>query len=212
MATPVAAVLGHALGRSAPAQEKHEMPVPKASVPGAAVSGHSHLLDTAADALQVKRPLDAMSEFLNGIEYIVSARLFTMLPDEEKRLWHSHHYELKSGELLAPGVPELAGHALMRDLVTTYGKTWQVDRYPDFPTGIPQLMMGFVADGQVDPHRLQERDRRLGTSTQAIRQDRGDIPLPKVDPGANTWQSGRTVQRTLREVPVRGRRGLPAGQ
>src|SRR5690606_27113203 len=29
-----------------------------------------------------------------GIEYIVSERLFKQLPDEEKKLWHSHHYEV----------------------------------------------------------------------------------------------------------------------
>jgi hypothetical protein len=32
-------------------------------------------------------------------------------PDDEKRLWHSHHYEVKSGILVAPGIPDLAEHA-----------------------------------------------------------------------------------------------------
>ncbi len=48
---------------------------------------------------------------LIGIEYIVSERVFKTLPDDERRLWHSHNYEVKSGELIAPGVPEVAGHA-----------------------------------------------------------------------------------------------------
>ena len=29
---------------------------------------------------------------LIGVEYIVSERLFKSLPDDEKRLWHSHGY------------------------------------------------------------------------------------------------------------------------
>ena len=83
---------------------------------------------------------------LIGIEYIISEERFRGLPEEEKRLWHSHHYEVKSGELVAPGIPDMAEHAYFSDLVTTYGKTfhtWQYDR-DDFPYGIPQLMMGFT--------------------------------------------------------------------
>ena len=223
---------------------------PEAPVPGAAVSGRSHALDSAADALQSKRPIDAMSAYLNGfhfyaddmgrqveanhycthlsedfhqcviydsdrsdakligIEYIVSERIFRTLPDEERRLWHSHQYEVKSGELIAPGVPELAGHAFMETLVTTYGKTWhtwQVDRFPQFPTGIPQLMMGFVQDRQLDPRLLADRDRRFGASTETLRKDRGDIASPAVVEGADAWQSGRTVQLTLQEVAVQRR-------
>lgn len=27
-----------------------------------------------------------------GVEYIISAKLFATLPEEEKKLWHSHHH------------------------------------------------------------------------------------------------------------------------
>ena len=40
---------------------------------------------------------------LIGIEYIISAKLFETLPEEERKFWHSHHYEIKSGQLIAPG-------------------------------------------------------------------------------------------------------------
>src|ERR1700712_1615184 len=171
-ATAIAAPAAALFGRSAFSHSKQE-----AAVPGAPVSAKSHVLDTVADAMQSHRPIDAMSEFLNGfhfyandmgrqveanhfcthlsedfhqcviydsnlsnakligIEYIVSARLFGTLPEDEKKLWHSHHYEVKSGELVAPGVPKPAEHAFMQDLVTTYGKTWhtwQIDRSPAF--------------------------------------------------------------------------------
>ncbi|NEQ27120.1 MAG: OBAP family protein, partial [Microcoleus sp. SIO2G3] len=34
---------------------------------------------------------------LMGIEYIVSEKSFQTLPQDEKKLWHSHVYEVKSG-------------------------------------------------------------------------------------------------------------------
>lgn len=143
---------------------------------------------------------------LIGIEYIISKERFEALPEEEKRLWHSHHHEVKSGVLTAPGVPELAEHAYFEDLVSTYGKTfhtWQYDT-DDFPYGIPQLMMGLTADGQEDSALLRARDERLGVSTQDKRRRRADIPTPEVVPGANSWESGRVVQTTLEERPVAG--------
>lgn len=224
----------------------------EAPVPGDPVSARSHVLDTAADAVQVKQPVDAMSAYLNGfhfyaddmgrqveahhfcthltedfhqcviydsnlsnakligIEYIVSERIFRSLPDDEKKLWHSHHYEVKSGELIAPGVPELAEHAFMEELVTTYGKTWhtwQIDRDHNFPMGIPQLMMGFIKDGQVNQPMLQDRDRRLGISFEERRRNREDIAMPAVAFGANFWQGGNTRQLTLEDVTVRNLRG-----
>src|SRR5688500_7357773 len=54
-----------------------------------------------------------------GVEYIISERLFKTLDNEEKKLWHSHHHEVKSGTLIAPGIPAMAEHELMEKLVTT---------------------------------------------------------------------------------------------
>lgn len=141
---------------------------------------------------------------LIGIEYIISEERFRTLDEEEQQLWHSHHYEVKSGMLVAPGVPELAEHAYFEDLVTTYGKTfhtWQYDR-EDFPYGIPQLMMGFTADGQADTQLVQDRDEELGISTPEKRHNRTDIPTPLVQPGANGWENGQTVQTSLRNLDV----------
>ena len=126
---------------------------------------------------------------LIGIEYITTEDRFRSLPDEEKQLWHSHHYETTSGILVTPGVPEMAEHLYFEDLVSTYGKTfhtWQYDR-DDFPYGIPQLMMGLTGDGQVDEALLRARDERVGVDTAAKRRNRADIPVPDVVPGANSW-------------------------
>jgi hypothetical protein len=142
---------------------------------------------------------------LIGVEYIVTEERFRALPDDEKRLWHSHHYEVKSGILVAPGIPDLAERTYFDDLVTTYGKTfhtWQYDR-DDFPYGIPQLMMAFTEDGQADEALIRERDRRLGVSAPQKRQDRAGIPSPEVVPGANAWERGRTVQTRLEELDVK---------
>ena len=142
---------------------------------------------------------------LISIEYIIPEERFRALPEDEKKLWHSHHYEVKSGILLAPGVPEIAERSYFNDLVTTYGKTfhtWQYDR-DDFPNGIPQLMMGFTEDGQVREELVRERDREVGVSTQRNRERREDITMPEVAPGANSWETGTTVQPTLQETPVK---------
>lgn len=139
---------------------------------------------------------------LIGIEYIISESRYRSLPEDEKKLWHSHHYEVKSGILVAPGIPELAEREYFKDLVTTYGKTfhtWQYDK-DDFPYGIPQLMMAFTEDGQANEAMIRERDYRERVSTPHKRWRRTDIPMPMVAPEANGWESGRTVQTRLEEM------------
>ncbi len=149
------------------------------------------------------------SSRLIGVEYIISERLFRELPEEEKRLWHSHGHEVKSGQLVAPGVPDMAEHRLMEKLVTTYGKTWHTwDTHGhDLPVGIPALMMGFTADGQLRPEMLAGRDERLGVAYQEKRKAREDIPMPKPDPAANSWRSGTAYQLGLERKPFKGLRG-----
>jgi hypothetical protein len=142
---------------------------------------------------------------LIGIEYIIPAERFRALPEEEKRLWHSHRYEVKSGMLTAPGIPELAERTYFKDLVSTYGKTfhtWQYDR-DDFPYGIPQLMMAFTEDGQLDDALLRARDRRLGRSSRKRRSARANIPPPAIHTGADGWRTGRAVQTSLQDVESR---------
>lgn len=140
---------------------------------------------------------------LVGIEYVLSARRFAELPQAEKALWHSHVHEVHSGQLVAPGLPQAAEHALMRRLVGTYGKTWHVwqRHHGDaLPLGLPRLMMGFTADGQADAAMVAERDSRLGIDSARRRAEREDIARPPIDPDADAWQRGPALQ--LRTVPV----------
>jgi hypothetical protein len=137
---------------------------------------------------------------LMGVEYIISRKAFQSLEDSEKKLWHSHAYEVKSGELVAPAVPQAAEHAFMEKMASTYGKTWHTwntDQGRDLPTGHPLLMMGFTEDGQIDQGMLADRDRRMGVSSEKNKRDRADINPPAVLPGANSWQSGQILQLSL---------------
>ncbi|WP_338485739.1 OBAP family protein [Pseudomonas trivialis] len=118
---------------------------------------------------------------LMGVEYIISEQLFNALPTAEKALWHSHVHEVNSGQLVAPGIPEVAEHALMEKLVHTYGKTWHTwhtDLDKRLPLGVPQLMMGFTAEGRgrfgdgrrtrsAAGDRQQQKESRTGRHSRA---------------------------------------------
>lgn len=130
---------------------------------------------------------------LIGIEYMISARLYETLPPEERRLWHSHVYEVKSGMLIMPNytVPaaawELAEKKEMEQVVALYGKTyhlWQTDRGHTLPLGEPQLMTSYTADGQFDfEGEVGKRDRQFGTDSAKKRDGRADIQEPAIHPG-----------------------------
>ena len=135
-----------------------------------------------------------------GVEYIITEKLFKQLPEEEKKLWHSHVYEVKSGSLIAPGIPDAAEHELMEKLVSTYGKTihtWHTDQERTLPVGSPMIMMGFTKDGQLHKHLEAERDKRFGVSTPEKKKNRADIPAPKIAEGANAWERGEIRQFTI---------------
>lgn len=139
-----------------------------------------------------------------GIEYIITERMFKTLSKEEKRLWHSHVYEVSSGSLIAPGIPEIAEHELMEKLISTYGKTihtWHTDQERTLPLGSPMIMMGFTKEGQLHPELLADRDKRFGISTENKKANRRDIALPKPDPDANAWQKGEIRQFIISNKP-----------
>ena len=130
-----------------------------------------------------------------GVEYIVSDKLFKNLPETEKALWHSHVHEVKSGQLIAPGIPEVAEHELMKKLIGTYGKTWHTwhtDLQKALPLGVPQLMMGFTADGQGDIPRMVPRATSASASQRGEAEDRADIPRPH-RPGCRRLAAGAGI-------------------
>lgn len=134
---------------------------------------------------------------LIGVEYIITEALFIGLPEEEKKLWHSHRYEVSSGLLNAPGLSPAAEKAVMAGFASTYGKTWtlwQTDRGDKVPLGLPKLMMGFTADGQIDAAVVAARDREQNYDSAAAKAQRADLPFRPVAPGADAWQNGGAFQ------------------
>lgn len=136
---------------------------------------------------------------LIGIEYMITPKLYETLDQEERKLWHSHVYEVKSGMLIMPNraVPESAWQVAenyeMDQVVHLYGKVyhlWQTDRGDTLPLGPPKLMTSFTADGQFDFEKnVGERDRRFGTDYKLKREARKDIPSPTVHEDADqTWK------------------------
>jgi hypothetical protein len=144
---------------------------------------------------------------LTGIEYIISERLFSELPAEEKQYWHPHNGEILSGKLVAPGIPAVAEKELMRTKINSYGKTWHTwntghagmpgDR---LPLGQPQLAWSFSREGEIKPGLTEERDRRLGISTAEKREERQDL-VPLAKPQAGVDRLNGRFDRTTQSIP-----------
>jgi hypothetical protein len=122
---------------------------------------------------------------LIGIEYIISETLFRKLPYEERKYWHPHNYEIISGYLVAPGLPEVAEKAFLKSKLNSYGKTihtwrakcWEGDqRFIDkLPYGPPIIGWSFNYDGEIKPEMQMKRDELMGISTQEKRDQRKDL-------------------------------------
>ncbi|KAI0143565.1 DUF1264-domain-containing protein [Xylariaceae sp. FL1272] len=141
---------------------------------------------------------------LIGIEYMITPRLYETLPPEERKLWHSHVYEVKSGMLVMPGPTapglqqawEAAETQEMKHVIGLYGKVyhlWQTDRGDELPLGEPKLMTSFTANNQFDFEKIVgDRDRRFGTDWKRKRELRKGIEEPKIHPDADsTWKTRR---------------------
>jgi len=138
---------------------------------------------------------------LAGIEYIVSADVFKTFPLEERQLWHSHGYEVTSGFLTEPGMPGGMDDEAMKILINTYGKTvhtWRFDQKDNaYPLGIPELVSGFTADGQVKPEIIKSRDAMFGISTDGTKKRRKNMKKPDIIDGADSWRYGYALELQL---------------
>lgn len=152
---------------------------------------------------------------LTGIEYIISEKLFESLPEEEKEYWHPHNYEILSGQLVAPGLPDVAEMELMDSKMNSYGKTWHVwstDKGDELPFGDPMLAWSFNRDGEAQPGLVEKRDEAMDIETKEKREERKELiskanPQEGVDaikdkfpgptesiPGVESKNSGDSVQ------------------
>lgn len=175
-----------------------------AGEPTRAVEAHhycAHLTDSVRQCLLYDS--SSSSARLIGIEYMITPKLYETLPQEERRLWHSHVFEVKSGMLVMPrpnGAPEAAWavgeDAAMRGIVELYGKVyhlWQVDRGDQVPLGEPQLMMSLTEEGAKRvpdfEEKLKVRDEREGIDSKEKMERRKGIKEPEIHPDADwSWK------------------------
>jgi hypothetical protein len=125
---------------------------------------------------------NSRSANLNGIEYIISEKLFETLPAEERKYWHPHNAEILSGQLVAPGIPAAAEKALMKGKMNSHGKTWHVwnigamGQTPDkLPLGPAMLAWSFNRDGEAKPGLVEQRDKTMGINSTEKRRQRADL-------------------------------------
>ncbi|KAG8412971.1 hypothetical protein J3458_013394 [Metarhizium acridum] len=130
---------------------------------------------------------------------MITPQLYETLPPDERRLWHSHVYEVKSGMLVMPNrvIPQtpwdMAENKEMGEIVKLYGKTyhlWQTDRGDKLPLGEPQLVTNYTNDGQPDFKKVEDRDERFGTDYRAKRDARQGIPTPDIHKDADSYWKG----------------------
>ncbi|HJW57169.1 MAG TPA: OBAP family protein [Burkholderiaceae bacterium] len=119
---------------------------------------------------------------MNGVEYIISEKLFESLPADERKYWHPHNGEILSGQLVAPGIPAVAEKALMKEKMNSYGKTWHFwnTGYPGgtadkLPLGDPMLAWSFNRDGEAVPGLVERRNRTMNINTMEKRSGRADL-------------------------------------
>jgi hypothetical protein len=119
---------------------------------------------------------------MTGVEYIISERTYGTLPAGEKAYWHPHNFEILSGQLRMPGLPDVAEKEALKGKMNSYGKTWHTwmtgtyrGQNDQLPLGPAKLQWSFNYDGEDRPGMVAERDKRMGFDTADERKDRSDL-------------------------------------
>ena len=131
------------------------------------------------------------------------------LPEDERPYWHPHNYEILSGQLVAPGLPEVAERAFLQQLMNSYGKTWHTwhtgrhDGEPGdpLPLGDPKLMWSFNRDGEADERLKRDFQRQWASTRPAKRAQRRPLTeLAHPQHGVDAMKDEFTDTRPLRGV------------
>ena len=137
-----------------------------------------------------------------GVEYIISEEAVRHAAAEEKAYWHPHNFEILSGQLRLPGVPDVAEKEALKGKINSYGKTWHTwmtgmygQKGDDLPLGPPQLQWSFNRDGEDAPGMVEARDKRMGLDTAAGAQGSTGLVILGHPPGRRR-RDGRTISRT----------------
>jgi hypothetical protein len=109
-----------------------------------------------------------------GVEYIVPDEIYQKLPKDEKEFWHSHDYEVTSGQLVAPKLSEEDENKFLKVVRKTWGKTFHTwaDPATKLPLGKPRLMVAFIKEGEIREELIKKRDRELGIDTEKMKKRR----------------------------------------
>jgi hypothetical protein len=246
------------------------------TAPGADRTATTAALETGANLMQAKAPVEKIAMYLNGfhvakdnpkmqmeahhycnqanedlaqcvlfdgntaearmmgIEYIISEKLYNTLPTEEKAYWHPHNYEILSGQLRMPGLPDIAEKEALKRKMNSYGKTWHTwmtgmrDHQPDpLPYGPPSLQWSLNRDGEDMPAMVAERDKRMSFNTADEKKDREDLVslakpqggvdamaglFPDATPVPGVTDNGDAATRPVPTFGMRDAQGKPAGR
>jgi hypothetical protein len=171
---------------------------------------------------------------LMGVEYIISAKLYGTLPTEEKPLWHPHNYEILSGTLRMPGLPDAAEKAALKTKINSYGKTWHTwmtgvhgHQADPLPFGPPLLQWSFNRDGEANPEMVRARDSRMNLDSTEARQHRQDLvdmarpqggvdamagSFPDTQPIPGVRDNGDAARRPVPTVGMKDALPAPSGR
>jgi hypothetical protein len=158
---------------------------------------------------------------LHGVEYIISAKLYDTLPAEERPYWHPHNYEILSGTLRMPGLPDAAEHAALETKLDSYGKTWHFWKTGVFgaendslPLGPPHLAWSFNRDGEAKPGLVESRDKRMELDSADARRRRAGwaskaSPQAGVDAMVSQFPNASPPPAGVRDNGSAEARGVP---
>jgi len=157
---------------------------------------HMYVSHVNEDVMQaIIMDSDERDARLIGVEYIITEKIFKQMPQDERKFWHSHEYEARSGLLVAPRLPWSAEYKLIKDLQPTYGKSFYFwDKDHALPDGVPQLLVAPTSDEMVRTDVVHERDRVLGISTEKEREYRKHLAPVRTREGANAFERGQAIK------------------
>lgn len=231
------------------------------TAPGADRAAKTAALESGANLLQAKAPVEQVSMYLNGfhvskadpsqqmeahhycnqvnedfaqcvlfdgdtaearmmgIEYIISEKLYSTLPAGEQAYWHPHNYEVLSGQLRMPGLPDVAEKAALEGKINSYGKTWHTwmtgmhEQEDDpLPYGPAHLQWSFNRDGEEKPGMVAARDERHGLNTMEARRGSAGPRAARTAAGRRRCDGRCVPERDAAAGRDRQRRrGDPAG-
>ncbi len=169
-----------------------------------------HYCMSRSDEMHQCLPFDSTEKNakLLRVEYIVSDRLYRELPDEEKKYWHPHTYEVLAGGLIAPSIKPEDELAFMKALLTTWGKTWHTwpDPQTPIPLGMPLLMWSIGRDEVADEDVVAARDKQFDDSANEIAKERCreiGLEVPKVSHPQSIDDAGRQWTDHGEDKPTR---------